>query len=283
MCLYRHFSLLPLLVRLLDRIFVYGADNVRDGVNSGSHAAVQLRQLYEVCRVSTQTAIPVHQLDRTLQQTFNDYDDLWSNLQLEAEKCAVAMPERSNLAAWKQSEAMFIGVAMTGSLSFVEQPGGQVFEFKLNPLKIEPSFRLARKFGRDRFFILDIPSLNPSDLPDHLRSDPNARNAILDWLVHCQHCFLGRKWRAFFVRHENTKKVRSGFQNRYHEVKRCHRVYLFAESGSDFQTSTKGGEKDPRMFEHSPMTRKELIDWFMPAKNNKDQQALKFFSRLALG
>lgn len=193
------------------------------------------------------------------------------------------MPEKSSTAAWKRVGRGFEGVALTGSLNFVDQPDHQVFEFKLNPLKIEPSYRLARKFGNDRFLILSIPSIDTRDLPPFLRSDPNAREAILDWLLQSEHSLLGRKWRAFYVKPERNKKGGMSAQNRPSDAKHRNRVYLFAESGHDFQRKAKCGEQDPRMSRHLPMTRSELIEWFMPAKENQNQRALKFFTRLALG
>lgn len=251
--------------------------------NPTGHATIPLRQLYEVCRISCQTEIPLHEFVHRLDQRIDDCDCLWSELSTIAEKHALSMPEKCSLAAWKQSEQDFKGVALTGSLNFVDQPGDHIFEFKLNPLKIEPTYRLARKFGHDRFFLLNIPSIHPSDIPQHLRSDPNARNAILDWLVHSEHTFLGRKWRAFYVRNESRKKVGPGSAMRAPATKPSFRVYMFAESGKGLQPNTENGERGPDMLDRSPMTRKDLIEWFMPAKDNKKQRALKFFARLALG
>lgn len=199
-----------------------------------------------------------------------------------------ALPEKCSPAVWKRSEQGFKGVALTGSLKFLDQPGDRVFDFQIHPLKIEPTYRLARKFGYDRFFILRIPSIDTKDLPCHLQSDPDAREAILEWLLHTEHSFLGRKWRAFYVKPESNRKPGVGS---------FYRVYLFAESGRDFQAVERpssvqaaprlgvatGSEQDPRMFNHLSMTRGELIEWFMPARANREQRALKFFTRLALG
>ncbi|KAI4170010.1 MAG: hypothetical protein LQ343_005259 [Gyalolechia ehrenbergii] len=251
--------------------------------NLSGHVAVHLRQLYEVCRVSTQTQIPLHEFAHCLDQRIDDFEGLWSGLTSTAKRHAVSMPEKCSLAAWSQSQQDFKGVALTGTLKFVDQPGDHIFEFKINPLKIEPTYRLARKFGHDRFFLLNIPSIHPSDLPHHLRWDSNAREAILAWLVHSEHTFLGRKWRAFYVRNESRKKPGPGSALRNITTKPCFRVYLFAESGSDLQLNGESGDKDPGLLDHSPMTRKDLIEWFMPAKENQKQRALKFFARLALG
>lgn len=231
-----------------------------------------------MCRVSSQTKIPLEAFSHTLNQAYNDYDALWSKVAAIAKEKGSALPERSSLVAWKQSEEDFKGVALTGALKFVEQPGGLLFEFKLNPLRLEPTYRLARKFGYDRFFILSIPSLETKHLPPHVRADPNAREAIVNWLVKSEHSFLGRRWRAFYVKPEQTG---SGSIVRLNDSK--FRVYLFAESGKDIQTHTKSGERDPRTSNHDPMPRSELIQWLMPAKANRKQQALRFFARLAIG
>ncbi|KAL9027391.1 MAG: hypothetical protein Q9196_004077 [Gyalolechia fulgens] len=251
--------------------------------NPAGHVAVHLRQLYEVCRVSTQTQVPLHAFAHRLNRRIDDYEGLWSDLTSTVEDHAGSMPEKCSSAAWRHCEQDFKGVALTGTLNFVEGPGDRIFEFKLNPLKIEPTYRLARKFGHDRFFLLDIPSIDPSDLPRHLRSDSHAREAILAWLGDSEHTFLGRKWRAFYIRNGSRKKPRPGSASRMIATKPCFRVYLFAESGSNSPFNTENGEKDPGLLHHSSMTRENLIEWFMPVRDNQKQRALKFFARLALG
>ncbi|KAL8909002.1 MAG: hypothetical protein Q9207_000453 [Kuettlingeria erythrocarpa] len=242
--------------------------------NTKRDRAIPLRQLYELCRVSIQTKIRLEDFGACLNQAANEYEDLWVSMATVAQTNQASMPEKSSLAAWKQSAQDFKGVALTGSLTFVEQPGDQVFDFRLHPLKTEPTYRLARRFGNDRFFILSFPGIDQKDLPAHLAWDPDARNAILDWLVNSEHCFLGRKWRAFYVKPESNRKAGS---------KPSYRIYFFAESGYDFQPERMCGEQDPRVFNHLPMTRREVIDWFMPSTQNRNQLVLKFFSRLTLG
>ncbi|KAL8781212.1 MAG: hypothetical protein Q9213_006105 [Squamulea squamosa] len=198
-----------------------------------------------------------------------------------AKKHSSPLPERSSLVAWKQSEQDYKGVALTGSLKFLEQPGDGVFEFKLNPLRLEPTYRLARKFGYGRFFVLSIPSIEPKHLPLHIRSDAKARESIVDWLVHSEHTFLGRKWRAFYVKPESNRKA--GLSSSVTLDDTRFRVYLFAESGYDLLADAKCGEWDSKALNHSPKERKKIIEWLMPAKANREQRALKFFARLALG
>ncbi|KAL8670790.1 MAG: hypothetical protein Q9168_004688 [Polycauliona sp. 1 TL-2023] len=242
--------------------------------------AVGLRQLYELCRVSIQTQVPLEAFDHASTQVVDDYETLWSTIAVTAKQHGSTLPERSSSAAWKQSEQDFKGVALTGSLKFLEHPGHGVFEFRLNPLKVEPTYRLARKFGHDRFFVLSVPRIEPRHLPSHLNSDSNARQSIVDWLLQSEHSFLGRRWRAFYVKPEGRK---AGPSSSVTLTDSKFRVYLFAENGHDFVSSANGGEKDPRMFEHSPTERKEVIEWLVSLKINRDQPALKFFSRIGLG
>lgn len=231
--------------------------------------------------MSIQTGIPLEASKYAYAQGLDDYETLWSKIAMTAKQHGLPLPERSSMVAWKQCEQGFKDVALTGSLKMLEQPGGGIFEFKLNPLKIERTYRLARKLGHDRFFVLSVPSIEPQHLPPHVRSDPNAQQSIVDWLVHSEHSFLGRKWRAFYVKPESTRKAGPYSSITLNEGK--FRVYLFAENGCDFAASTIGGEKDPRKMNHMPMGRKELIEWLMSFKNNRDEPALKFFSRIGLG
>ncbi|KAL8973519.1 MAG: hypothetical protein Q9197_002229 [Variospora fuerteventurae] len=249
--------------------------------------SIQLRHLYELSRVATYSNISLQDLLRHFDKASDSYETLWMSMATVAKTYPAALPEKCSPAVWKRSEQGFKGVALTGSLKFLDQPGDRVFDFQIHPLKIEPTYRLARKFGYDRFFILRIPSIDTNDLPCHLQSDSDAREAILEWLLHTEHSFLGRKWRAFYVKPESNRKPGVGS---------FYRVYLFAESGRDFQAVERpsavqaaprlgvatGSEQDPRMFNHLSMTRGELIEWFMPARANREQRALKFFSRLAL-
>lgn len=221
------------------------------------------------------------ELSHCLEHTYDDYESIWSDLVTIARKHNATVPERSSAAAWKESGQEFKGVALTGSLTFIDQPSEQVFEFRLNPLKIERTYRLARKFGSDRFFVLSVPRIDSRHLPFHLRSDVNARQAIIDWLVCSEHSFLGRKWRVFYAKPESNRKAGPKGRSSLNALR--YRVYLFAESGCGSKANAQGSAEDRCMFNHLPMSRQKLIEWLMPAKANRDQRALKFFTRLAIG
>lgn len=192
-----------------------------------------------------------------------------------------SLPERSSLTAWESASNNYDGVSLTGNLKYADQPGAPIFEFELKAMKMEKSYRLARKFGGDRFCVVSIPGLSCESLPGYLKPNHTAvRESIVKRLVDTELCFLGRIWRAFYLK-PDARKPRRGKQNSFNETK--FRIYFFAIDGHDFRTQPLTGEVDPRRNVHAPISIEKLVDWFMPAKNNPGQTCLKFFTRLALG
>ncbi|KAL8711460.1 MAG: hypothetical protein Q9220_004118 [cf. Caloplaca sp. 1 TL-2023] len=246
-----------------------------------SGISTSLPLAYELCRVSIRAGLPAGSFDGLIGHQMSDYNELWSAIATIITKHRLEIPEKSSLAAWKRSHHDFKGVAMGGCLTFAEESSNRVFDFVLNPLHLEPTYRLARKFGHDRFFVLSIPDLELRQLPSHLRSDPDARKAIIHWLFRSEHCFLGRKWRAIYIKPESNRRRVAGSHDRPHGSR--YRVYLFAVSGSDAGPSGFSGGRDPKSFNHPILTPKELVEWFMPMRENRNQKALKFFARLAIG
>ena len=239
-----------------------------------------LRQLYEIVRVASTCKIDISKFLVSFQFTFESYDSLWSSLSSIAKKHGAHTPERSSLAAWDRAGSNFERVALTGKLGLLDQQKGPCLEFHLNPLKLEPSYRLSRHFGSDRFCVLGMPGLGPDGLPSYLKQyHISAREAIVTWLVQTDHKFLGRTWRTFYTKPDTPKKkgVRNGMKDsRY-------RIYLFAEDGVGFRDRERRGEADPRLLDRPRIPVKDLIEWFMPFKVNLSQPSLKFFARLALG
>ena len=192
------------------------------------------------------------------------------------------MPERSSPTAWDRASKDFQGVALTGKLKILDQQKGGIFEFSLNPLKAESSYRLSRQFGSDRFSIFGIPGIDRDGLPTYLKSsaDP-AREAISEWLVESDHHFLGRTWRAFYTKPDASKRRQKALKIR--DDKTRFRVYFFAENGLGFRQGPRRGEPDPRLLDRPFISVNDMIEWFMPAKANEDQSYLKFYARLSLG
>ena len=241
---------------------------------------VPFRQLYEIIRVASTSKLDISTFMTCFQHTFESYDSLWSSLSSIAKAHGAPIPERSSQAAWERASSKFEGVALTGKLMLLDQPKGPCFDFHLNPLKLEPSYRLSRQFGSDRFCVLGIPGLGPDGLPSYLRPDHvTAREEIIDWLVSVNHKFLGRTWRAFYTKPDASKK--KGVRNSMKDGR--YRIYFFAEDGDGFLDEGRRGEADPRVLDRSRKTVRAMIEWFMPFKTNLNQPSLKFFARLALG
>ena len=234
------------------------------------------RQTYEVGRVALHCNLRASKVPPELETPFPDYNSLWSSL-----KELGVLPEKSKPMAWGKAERSWTSVLLSGELTFNEPKRGSVFNFELSPLKIEKSHRLSRQFGGDRFLVITIPPLEDRDLPEYLKRKKHAkavRSDILDWLVSTGHHILGRTWRAFFVKPlalSRTQKI-----HRAEVVPGAHRVYLFATDGPDFVSKAQYHRDKPF---HQRLGLLDLLDWFMPAKHNKDQLALKFFARLGLG
>lgn len=189
--------------------------------------------------------------------------------------------KKSSPIAWERAQQTFEGVAISGKLVFREQLGGPLFDFKLNPLRLESSYRLSRKYGGDRFCIITIPGLGPESLPAHLKPDHAAvRDRIITWLVDTEHYFLGRKWRVFYTRPDSAKR-RVKSHSTWNDAK--YRIYFFAEDGVGFRQRDHRGEQDPRQSSHVHVTVAQLIEWFMPLNMNLNQPSLKLFTRLKQG
>lgn len=244
-----------------------------------------LRQLYEVIRVSTCCKLPLTAFSECLKQNQENLDDLWSSLISVARSTGLQAPERSSAVAWAKAGGSFEGVSLSGRLRFADRADGPLFDLTLNPLRTESSYRLARKYGHDRFCVIGIPSIGLEGLPSRLKPDNTTsaavREMIINWLVKSRHYFLGRTWRAFFVKPDSGKKTQKSVKNSPSDVR--FRVFLFAEDGIGFRNQSVKGEIDPRTHNHVFVSVKEAIEWFMSSRNNPNQSCLKFFSRIALG
>jgi len=213
----------------------------------------------------------------------DDYEQLWSLLKFQSLDGKV-MPERSPEQAWDRAEVDSSHVTFSGDLKFNERVGGPVFQFQLKPMKVDRSSRISRKFGGDRLFILGIPSFDARDLPLYLRSDAvTVRNGILSWLVGTDHQFLGRTWRAFYVKPQpSSTMVRKKNLANFNEIK--HRIYFFAVDGYGFRRRSGLGIPHGELRNRrNAMTVNELLEWFMPFRLNAHQPCLKLFSRLRQG
>ena len=213
---------------------------------------------------------------------YNEYNVFWSEMSDLVKQHKSVMPERSQTATWERAGTNFEEVALSGKVTFSASQDTPLFKFQLNPLKRDRGYRLARKFGSDRFLIVSFPLIRQDKLPTVLKNHfVEARLGIIQWLVRETHQLLGRQWRAFLVKpSEKSKKARTDNTIDAQDVR--FNVFMFATDGEGFHSANHTGELDPRKTAHKAMEIWSLLNWFMPIEDNKEQPALKLFSRLNL-
>ncbi|KAI0887146.1 RNA dependent RNA polymerase-domain-containing protein [Annulohypoxylon maeteangense] len=244
---------------------------------------------WEILRIALYCGIQMDDLRVAYDPSWTDQKTMWRRLQALPIFQGKSFPERSQSNAWAAALDDKFGttdsaVILTASLSTNTSKNGPLFTLRLNPLKLDLSHRLSRRFGSDRFLELVIPSMNSQDLK-FLGED--GIESIQQWLVTESHVLLGRVWTSFFLKPSLPKKINSD-NTLMPQTKTIYqeRIYLFAEDGNDFYRLGSGDHWSPKgetVGKHTQMGRDGLIDWLLQVPNNQGQSVLKLFSRITLG
>lgn len=257
-----------------------------------THLAVR----YEITRVCSYAKVPMSELrfSNTDLPNLQEYDSLWSLLKNQPALKGKQFPQKSDRNAWTASldkfHQGFDGVILSAKLQFNNSQQGPLFDFQLQPLKIEVSHRLGRRFGNDRFMEMRIPSIYAQRVPKLLKDAEQAgqgkacRKVIVEWMTREEHNFLGITWGAFYLKDSKKKpKLKhSGVDGEaYTGSSYC--VYLFATDGVGFQASDALPLKGEPPQRHTKMTVAAMVNWLIPLEENKQRLSLKLFSRIALG
>lgn len=226
--------------------------------------SIPLRYVYEALRVASSWN---KSLDDLGSINTEGYSSFWEWARGRGNLEQKPLPLRSSQKAWEAAVDSFNGgdptcsIQLTGALDWVDSKNPGIFNLHLNPLRIETSCRLHRRFGSDRFLSVSLPALEENSFPKHIRKNPRIeRKEISNWLSQSEHHILGRVWRAFFVEQEKKPKTIGTTTFK-------HKVYFFAIKGEGI----------------SEIPLAEMIEWHIPLEPNAQFTECKIFQRFSLG
>lgn len=248
---------------------------------------------YEITRVFQHVGAPLadYQVPEGLDLT--NYDVLWNHLKLLPELREKSFPVKSEKEAWaaclKDFRSGSKGVQMSAGFHFPKtRKDGPLFGFLLQPLRIDNTHRLGRRFGNDRFLEIAIPHLSGLKLPENeLKEAGDAgRVVVIEWLVGGVHELFGRTWKPFFYKDSRSRRaVPDAPMTEDDETTSNYKIVMFAVSGADIVLGSTHTlpQKDEPVSAHTALTVEKMINWLVPLEVNKDKTFLKLFSRISLG
>lgn len=233
---------------------------------------------WEVTRIAQHCGVDLQTVDMKYESSWVNQKQLRAGLWKHSSFQEKAFPESSSAAAWPTSatDSSFLPVdqqvVYSASLDFTSNKNDPL-RLTIQPLKLEQSHRLGRRFGADRFLEILLPSPDSSNLPGFIknRSSESFFENLVRWLAD-EHLFCGRRWKAFYTKSGGSRKPVRDLQFGP-EPKPVYkdRVYFFAQ----FSESND--------FVQTPLYK--MLDWVLQfnRKPNRDQPILKLFQRIALG
>lgn len=117
--------------------------------------------IYEITRVCLYAGVSFSDIDFPEPAILDDYNILWRFLKGVKALERKPFPERCSEIIWDlASESSnfaqgFRGIVFSGSLRFDNEAStnsNPTFRFRLEPMKLDLSHRLGRRYGHDRFF-----------------------------------------------------------------------------------------------------------------------------------
>ncbi|KAJ9136867.1 RNA-dependent RNA polymerase [Pleurostoma richardsiae] len=245
---------------------------------------------WEVTRIALFCGVDLDEVSLKYSTDWKDQRNLYASLLRHDAFRGKAFPAMSPADVWAASLTDFRvnghDVVLSLSIDFSIHNSGPLFCMQLQPLKLEKSHRLSRRFGADRFLEALFPSPYSWKVPAFLKYDESAIGQVIGWLTRERHSFLGRCWAPFYTKDAGykkaTKEVRLGPEPKpvFKE-----RIYLFAEDGIGFVS--------PRLAHSLPLKNEpvnartrssvsQMLDWALELSKNGSQPYLKLFQRIAL-
>jgi hypothetical protein len=244
---------------------------------------------YEILRIFLFTGAALDGLVLPADPKWDNYDFVWSFLRGLPVLKSRTFPERSSKEAWAACQDEFRrgsrGVTMSGSLRYRDSAStGPLFRFQLEPLRLEQTYRLRRRFGNDRFLELDVPNLTGRRVPKILRDCPDGKSMVIEWLFHDAHPVLGRFWVPFCTRPKEGKERKAdSIEQSDTDSGVAHRLYFFAVHGVGFGDNEGTPKNSETVETRTAMSVEALLNWIRPTWENREQSYLKLFARTQLG
>ena len=253
--------------------------------------AAPLAICWEVTRSALHCGVDISKFDVPYSNDWKSQDSLRASLRRHYLFRDKALPEPCREDAWAAGLTTFqtrgLGVTLTAEVEFApEKPRlGPLFLLSLNPLKVERSHRLSRRFGADRFLEIVFPSPSGKEAPAIVKKQDEGVDKIIKWLANSEHSFLGRKWAPFSIKPTAKMKTvkRQGLPDMQVKIHK-ERVWFFAEDGGSFTRQHRVPPRDEatNIARRTRFSLRRMLNWAIAAEKNEEQPALKLFSRIAL-
>ncbi|KAK0101304.1 hypothetical protein ONS95_006481 [Cadophora gregata] len=246
--------------------------------------------IYEIMRVFLHVEVSLSEFNAPVTSSLEDYDTLWRFLRSLPCLRDCVFPERSSKEAWAACisgsyDKGYLAVVFGGSLKFRSDDDDTFFKFKLEPLKVDFSHRLGRRFGHDRFFEVLMPQLSGRHIPPSLEALGHRGPMIItNWLVDSTHPLIGWLWKPFMVKDkERRKKKQMIVMKDVEAVDSSFRIFFFAVDGPKFVKKDRLITNPDPKIGHPKMSIPVLLDCVRPInKENETQPFLKIFNRTTL-
>jgi len=193
-------------------------------------------------------------------------------------------PIKSDLPEWMTSgneyynKKLNVAASLKLTLRWTGKLRGGRFEYHLNPIQLDKSCRLQRRFGADRFLVISarVPGSYTSIQQNQYSKDRSMKDYMCTWLTASEHVIAGRYWKVYFGEQGSNIKL-EGRDGRIQEFK----LYLFAETGFDMIPRSVWSALPLEPTQHEIML-EELIQWHIPLQPNLASTDLKLFSRWSI-
>lgn len=241
--------------------------------------------VWELTRAALHCRVRLNDLDMQYNESWHDLTLFRKALATHREFSGKPLPDRCDDSAWRAAFSSFRhhgrSVTLVIEASYNHEKDGPLYSLRLQPLKLESSHRLARRFGADRFLEFIFPSPTGRDKPQGLKTDE-----LISLLSQTDYLLLGRLWRSFYTKDDKKVEKQQLFTGTETKTLPQERLYLFAVDGNDFVASITRTippkEDATSMDRRTKMTVGDLLEWAISMSRNIRQPILKLFSRLAL-